>query len=63
MMLKNAGLGDIRIVMREYPLLGGLYAERKWDWPLALRNAISERRSFEMLATEGWAFARKPSSR
>jgi len=63
MMFRNAGLEEIRIVMREYPLLGGLYAERKWDWPLALRNAIAERRLFEMFATEGWAFARKPLSR
>jgi ubiquinone/menaquinone biosynthesis C-methylase UbiE len=62
-MLRNAGLADIRIVMREYPLLGGLYAGRKWDWPLALRNAISEQRLLEMFATEGWAFARKPLSR
>ena len=59
-MLRNAGLTDIRIVMREYPLLGGLYASRKQDWPLSLRDAIARRRLFDVFATEGWAFARKP---
>jgi len=59
-MLRNAGLTDIQIVMREYPLLGGLYASRKQDWPLSLRDAIARRRLFDVFATEGWAFARKP---
>jgi len=49
-------------VMREYPLLGGLYAGRKQDWPLSLRDAIAKRRLFDVFATEGWAFARKPRS-
>jgi len=59
-MLRDAGLDDVRVVMREYPLLGPWYARRKWDWPLTLRNSIAERSLFNMFATEAWAFAKKP---
>jgi SAM-dependent methyltransferase len=59
-MLRAAGLGEIRIVMREFPLLGPWYANRRWDWPLKVRNAIAENPLFYLFATEAWAFAKKP---
>jgi SAM-dependent methyltransferase len=58
-MLHDAGLRDVRLVMREYPMLAGLHAKNGWQWPLDLRNAISEQPALRFLASEGWAFARK----
>lgn len=59
-MLEQAGLSAPRLVMREYPFLGDLHARRGWAWPQSLRDAVAERRAFDMFATEGWAFASKP---
>lgn len=58
--LRAAGLVEPRFVMREYPLLGDLYARRGWDWPLSLRNALARHASFDIFATDGFLFARKP---
>lgn len=60
-MLDNAGLRDAQLVMREYPFLGDLHARKAWAWPLNLRDSMAERRGFDLFATEGWAFARKPA--
>jgi 2-polyprenyl-3-methyl-5-hydroxy-6-metoxy-1,4-benzoquinol methylase len=59
-MMREAGLVDCRIVMREYPLLGHLYASRGREWPLKLRNAMAAHHALDLFATEAWAFARKP---
>lgn len=58
-LLADIGLIDVRVVMREYPLLGGLYA-RGWDWPMSLRNRLAEHPVLDVLGTTFMAFGRKP---
>lgn len=59
--LRAAGLESPRFVMREYPLLAGLYTHRGWDWPLRLRNSLASHPAFDSFATDGFVFARKPA--
>lgn len=58
-MMKEAGLGHLRLVMRDYPFLPELYARIRSEWPLVLRNSIAEKPLFHPFATAGWAFGRK----
>jgi hypothetical protein len=30
----SVGLADLRVVMRDYPVLGELFSRKSWDWPL-----------------------------
>ncbi|HJU64110.1 MAG TPA: methyltransferase domain-containing protein [Gemmatimonadaceae bacterium] len=59
-LFRGAGITDVRIVMREYPLLGDLYARRGWDWALGLRNSLAARPWLDFLATDFLAVGRKP---
>lgn len=57
---RGAGIPDVQILMREYPLLGELYARRGWEWPLELRNSLAGWRWLDFLATDFIAVGRKP---
>lgn len=59
-MFARAGIGDVRFIVREYPLLGTLYARTGWSWPLSLRNALSRRRWLNRFATDFFAVGTKP---
>jgi SAM-dependent methyltransferase len=54
------GLTDVHILMREYPLLGGLYARWGWSWPLGLRNWLAAHSWLDMLGTDCFVFGTKP---
>ena len=56
----NAGLVDIKFVMREYPFLGKWYAKHGWEWPLRIRQALAHRPIFDLFALTGFVVARKP---
>jgi ubiquinone/menaquinone biosynthesis C-methylase UbiE len=47
----KVGLRDTRVVMREYPLLGGLYARMGWKWILNMRNELSTRPVLNVFGT------------
>jgi len=59
-MLQAAGLTKIRIVVREYPLLGDWYARKGWDWLLAARNRLAANPIFDVFGTDAFAFGFKP---
>ena len=50
------GFNNVRIQLRELPLLARHYASGS-EWPLNLRNALSGNRLVWPLATEAWLFA------
>jgi hypothetical protein len=54
------GLAELRVVMREYPLLASLYMRKAWPWPLALRNWLAAHPTFDWLGTECFVFGTKP---
>jgi len=56
----TVGLEDVRVVMREYPLLGALYADWDLDWPLTLRNRMARAPWLNMFGTVSFAFGTKP---
>jgi cyclopropane fatty-acyl-phospholipid synthase-like methyltransferase len=57
----RVGLADVRVLMREYPVLGSLYADRKQDWALDLRNRLARSSWLDVLGTVCFAFGTKPS--
>ena len=59
-LLTEAGLSNVRCLMREYPFLGPLYARTGWHAVLGLRNQLARRRVFNVLGTDFFAFGRKP---
>jgi 2-polyprenyl-3-methyl-5-hydroxy-6-metoxy-1,4-benzoquinol methylase len=61
-LLERAGLTNVRVVMREFPLLGTLHAQRGWQWPLELRNAMASSPVFGALATDFVAVAERPAT-
>ncbi|HJU64111.1 MAG TPA: class I SAM-dependent methyltransferase, partial [Gemmatimonadaceae bacterium] len=56
----RVGLTDVRVLMREFPLLGGLYARRGWRWPLDLRNMLARMALVGALATDFVAAGHRP---
>jgi 2-polyprenyl-3-methyl-5-hydroxy-6-metoxy-1,4-benzoquinol methylase len=58
--LQRLGFVDVRIVSREFPLLAEHYARSSGEWALNLRNALASSPLVRPLATEAWAFARRP---
>ena len=58
--LNSIGLTDVRIVMSEYPFLGGIYARQGWKWVLALRNWLSARSCLNFFAVNCYVFGTKP---
>jgi cyclopropane fatty-acyl-phospholipid synthase-like methyltransferase len=62
-MFARVGLTGTRVIMREYPLLGELYARRNWAWALRLRNELAKVRWLNVFATNFIAIATKPDSR
>ena len=61
LLFERSGLSDIRVIMKEYPFLGMLYARRGWPWLLALRNLMVKIRWLKILGTEFVAIGKKPS--
>ena len=59
-MLRECGLVDVRIRLREFPLLAERYAGGGSDWPLSLRNSLADSTLARPFATEAWIFATKP---
>lgn len=59
----RVGLTDVRIVMREYPLLDSLYADREQDWALDVRNRLAGTAWLDVLGTVCFAFGTKPGGR
>ena len=59
--LNSAGMVDVRFVMREYPFLDGLYAQRSWDYAFNVREALARRSSLDWLGMIGFVCARKPA--
>lgn len=57
----RVGLTDVRVLMREYPVLPSLYADRKQDWALDLRNWLAHTPWLDVLGTVYFAFGTKPS--
>jgi cyclopropane fatty-acyl-phospholipid synthase-like methyltransferase len=57
----NSGLPNVRIFMREYPLLGDLYARRGCEWALWLRNELAKRAWLDFLGTDFFAIGNKLS--
>ena len=60
-LLTRAGLTNVRVVMREFPLLGTLHARQGWAWPLELRNAMAQATILGVLATDFVAVAQRPA--
>jgi len=60
-MLRELGLTDIEVRLREFPLLAERYAGGDREWPLSLRNSLAESRFARPFATETWIFATKPT--
>jgi SAM-dependent methyltransferase len=58
--LTELGLVNVRVRLREFPLLAACYASSGGEWALDLRNALSESRLMRPFATEAWVFADKP---
>jgi SAM-dependent methyltransferase len=56
----GVGLTDVRVIMREYPVLGTLYADREQDWALELRNRIAQTPWLDVFGTVCFAFGTKP---
>ena len=56
----SVGLTHVRVVMREYPFLGELYARRGWSWVLELRNWLSARSWLNVLGVNCFVFGVKP---
>ena len=56
----SVGLTDVRVVMREYPFLGGIYARRGWRWVLTLRNWMAARSWLDVLGVNFFVFGVKP---
>ena len=54
-LLTTIGLSNSEIVMREYPLLGRLYARWDWDWALGLRNQLARMPWLDILGTDFFA--------
>jgi SAM-dependent methyltransferase len=59
-LLTANGLTNIRIIMREYPLLGDFYARQGWEWALTLRNQLAKRSWLNFLGTDFFAIGNKP---
>ena len=57
----NVGLLDTRVVIREYPLLAGLYARLGWKCILILRNQSSTRPILNVFGTDLFARGTKAS--
>jgi len=55
----NSGLSNVRILMREYPLLGDFYARRGWEWALGLRNQLAKRSWLDFLGTDFFVIGNK----
>jgi ubiquinone/menaquinone biosynthesis C-methylase UbiE len=60
LLFTNSGLSNVRILMREYPLLGGFYARRGWEWALGLRNQLAKRACLDFLGTDFFVIGNKP---
>ena len=58
-----AGLTDIRVVMKEYPGLGQLYARRGWPWLPALRDELTSMPAFNVFGLDFVAMGTKPRRR
>lgn len=56
----RVGLTDVRVLMREYPLLGNLYADRKQEWALDVRNRLARTAWLDVFGTVCFAFGTKP---
>jgi SAM-dependent methyltransferase len=59
-MFAAAGLVDLRVVMRDYPVLGELFSRREWAWPLTLRNWLATHSKLDWMGTACFVFGRKP---
>jgi SAM-dependent methyltransferase len=56
----SVGLADLRVVMRDYPVLGELFSRKSWDWPLTLRNWLATHQELDWMGTACFVFGRKP---
>jgi SAM-dependent methyltransferase len=54
------GLAELRVVMREYPLLAALFMRKGWEWPLTLRNWLAMHPTLDWMGTECFVFGTKP---
>ena len=61
-LFEDAGLTDVRVVMREYPLLCGLYADWGFDWPLHARNWLASQPWLDVFGIVFFAFGTKPET-
>jgi SAM-dependent methyltransferase len=57
--LAAVGLKNIRVRLREFPVLPELYASTGKPWPLKLRNALADSVLARPLATAAWVFSTK----
>jgi SAM-dependent methyltransferase len=58
-LLTDSGLTNIRIIMREYPLLGNFYARQGLEWVLMLRNQLAKRSWLDFLGTDFFVIGNK----
>ncbi len=61
-LFEEAGLTDVEVVMREYPLLCGLYSDWGLDWPLQARNLLARHSWLDVFGIVCFAFGTKPAA-